>query len=171
MFAAVTTPPVDVRIELLADHPELFEQAGLLRWGEWAYGDPDPSQWIDVTAKEAGPGDPLPLALVAIDAAGVVAGVVSLGPIDDEVSETERRGRTPWILGMVVRPDSRKSGVGRRLLENLQDTAAPLGITRTWAATGREAVDFYRRCGWMAEEHLQLESTGIPTTILTKSTR
>ncbi len=110
------------------------------------------------------------MTLVAIDAAGDAAGVVGLGRIDDELSATERGGRTPWILGLVVHPESRKLGVGRRLLEKLQDIAASLGHPQTWVATGDEAAGFYQRCGWVAVEHLRLESTGIPTTILTRPT-
>lgn len=166
----MATPPPAIRIEALADHPDLFEQAGLLRWREWAYGDPDPGPFIDVTARESGGGGRLPTTLVAIDRAGDAAGVVSLGASDDEVSEAEGRGRTPWILGMVVREDSRNLGIGRQLLERLQDAAASLGYPRTWVATGDEAVGFYQRCGWLAVEYLRLQATGVPTTILTKPT-
>jgi GNAT superfamily N-acetyltransferase len=95
---------------------------------------------------------------------------VGLGPVDDEVSVAERAGRTPRIVGMIVAAESRKLGVGRQLLQNLQELAASFGHSRTWVATGHEAVGFYQRCGWTAVEHLRLESTGIPTTILTKPT-
>jgi len=87
------------------------------------------------------------------------------------LSATELGGRTPWILGMVVRVESRKLGVGRQLLENLQHVAASRGHPQTWVATGDEAVGFYKRCGWVAVEHLRLGSTRIPTTILMRPTR
>jgi GNAT superfamily N-acetyltransferase len=161
-------PPSGIRVESLADHPGLVEQVGLLRWKEWGYGAPDPTPFIEVTAREAGSRGQLPMTLVAIDLAGGAVGAVGLGPVDDELSVAERAGRTPWILGMVVAAESRKLGVGRQLLENLQDLAASCGHPRTWVATGHEAVGFYRRCGWAAVEHLRLESTGIPTTILSK---
>jgi hypothetical protein len=45
----------DLRIESLADRPELLEQVGLLRWKEWAFGAQDPAPFIEVTVKEAGP--------------------------------------------------------------------------------------------------------------------
>jgi N-acetylglutamate synthase-like GNAT family acetyltransferase len=67
---------------------------------------------------------------------------------------------------MVVRAENRRRGVGHQLLESLQNAAASLGHPHTWVATGDEAVGFYQRCGWAAVEHLRLESTGIPTTIL-----
>jgi GNAT superfamily N-acetyltransferase len=162
--------PSGLRVESLADHPELLEQAGLLRWKEWAYGANDPAPFIEVTARETGRWGQLPMTLVAIDAAGEAAGVVGLGPIDDELSAAERDGRTPWILGMVVRSGGRKRGVGRQLLDSLQHVAASLGHPRTWVATGDEAVGFYQRCGWEAVEQLRLESTGIPTTILMRPT-
>lgn len=162
--------PGDFRVEPLAAHPDLMEQAGLLRWREWAYGNPDPGCFIEVTVREAGPGGRLPVALVAIDAANNAAGVVSLGLSDDEVGQSERRGRAPWILGMVVREDVRGLGVGRHLLESLQGVAASFGYPETWVATGEEAEGFYRRCGWSAVEHLCLQSTGVPTAILTKRT-
>jgi hypothetical protein len=87
------TQPGDIRVESLGDRAELVEKTGLLRWREWGYADPDPTSWIEVTAKEAGPADHLPMTLVAIDAAGDAVGVVGIGPIDGDVSEAERGGR------------------------------------------------------------------------------
>ena len=98
--------------------------------------------------------------------AGGAVGAVGLDRVDDELSAAERAGRAPWIVGMVVRAEHRERGVGRQLLERLQEAAASLGHPRTWVATGDEAVGFYQGCGWAAVEHLRLESTGIPTTIL-----
>jgi GNAT superfamily N-acetyltransferase len=158
----------DFHVVRLADHPELFRQAGILRWKEWAYGEKDPARFIDVTARETGDGIRLPMTLVAIDAAHNALGVVDLGTIDDEVSEAERAGRTPWILGMVVAKEARMLGIGRRLLEELQDAARTLGHRESWVATGQQAVGFYQRCGWEPVEWLRLESTGVPTTILVK---
>jgi GNAT superfamily N-acetyltransferase len=123
----------DLRVESLARHAELLEQVGRLRWKESAYGAQDPAPFIEITARETGLRGQLPMILVAIDAAGVVA----LGPIDDELSATERGDRTPWILGMVVRAESRKLGIGRQLLESLQHVAASLGHPRTWVTDDR----------------------------------
>jgi GNAT superfamily N-acetyltransferase len=158
--------PCDIRVESLADHPGLFQQVGLLRWKEWAYGAPDPAPFIEITAREAGRSGQLPMTLVAIDVAGGAVGAVGLDRVDDELNVAERVGRTPWIVGMVVRAENRRRGVGRQLLESLQDVATSLGHLRIWVATGDEAVGFYKQCGWTAVEHLQLASTGIPTTIL-----
>lgn len=160
-----------VRVEPLWEHPELFEQVGLLRWKEWSYGQKDVDHFVEVTAEEAGDGHRLPLSLVAIDTTGSAVGVTGLAATDGEVSEAERADRTPWFLGMVVRSEDRMFGVGRRLLEGLQEVAASLGHQHTWVATGKEAVGFYKSCGWAPVEQLELESTGIPTTILPRPTR
>jgi hypothetical protein len=47
---------------------------------------------------------------------------VGLDRIDDELSSAEHAGRTPWIVGMVVRVENRKRGVGRQLLESTSRT-------------------------------------------------
>jgi GNAT superfamily N-acetyltransferase len=59
-------------------------------------------------------------------------------------------------------------GIGRRLLDGLQDAAGMLGHRQSWVATGKEAARFYQKCGWEPVEQLRLESTEIPTTILVK---
>lgn len=166
----MTSSPGILQVDQLAAHPELVEQVGILRWNEWAYGAKDPAPFIEVSRKEAGDGMSLPMTFVAIDNKQTAVGVVGLGPIDDEVSTAERAGRTPWILGMVVAKDARMLGVGRLLLDRLHNAAAGLGHAHTWVATGKEAAGFYQRCGWEPVEHLRLESTGILTTILGKST-
>jgi hypothetical protein len=101
--------PCNLRVESLADHPELLEQVGLLRWKEWAYGAQDPAPFIEVTAKEAGRSGQLPMTLVAIDAAGGAVGAVGLDRIDDELSAAERADRTP---GSWAWSSARKTGGG-----------------------------------------------------------
>jgi GNAT superfamily N-acetyltransferase len=159
----------EVRVEQLAANAQLVEQVGLLRWREWAYGKKDPARLIDVSRVEAGDGVHLPMTLVAIDSEANAVGVVGLGAVYGELSDAERAGRTPWILGMVVAEEARLPGVGRLLLNGLQNAAAGLGHSETWVATGEEAVTFYQRCGWSPVEHVRLASTRIETTILTKA--
>jgi GNAT superfamily N-acetyltransferase len=151
---------------LLAEHPELVAEVGVLRWREW--GDsPTPGTWIEVTAREAG-SDHLPITLVAMDLDGRALGAVALGERDDALDETERADRGPWLLGMVVRRPERKCGVGRLMVTAIEDLARSRGHDRVWVATGAEAVEFYLHCGWRAHEHLVLAKDRLPTTILAK---
>ena len=65
-------------------------------------------------------------------------GAVGLGEFDLE----ERRNRSPWVLGMIVRFDQRGAGSGRLLLGRLERWAHQQGYQRVWVATGWAAVGF-----------------------------
>lgn len=156
-----------VTVDLLAHRPHLIEAVGELRWREWGDGDPNPAGWIGTTRSEAGAWE-LPVTFVAIATSGEVLGAVALGDVDNELSVDERGGRAPWVLGTVVRRDVRKRGIGRLLLGHLEHASLRRGHHQLWVATGEEAVDFYRRCGWEAVQRLRLTSTAIDTTVLTR---
>lgn len=161
----MSSPPIEVQV--LADRPDLIDQVGALRWQEWGYGEPDPESWIGATAAEAG-RDRLPVTLVAVSRSGEAVGAVALGDSDNAMNVVERDGRSPWLLGLVVRQQDRHRGVGRMLVTALGRLAARHGHSRVWVATGGEAVGFYRRCHWQESEQLRLVSTGIATTVLTR---
>jgi GNAT superfamily N-acetyltransferase len=153
-----------VSVGLLADLPHLVAPVGRMRWAEWGHA-PEPedlSWWIETTGREAGRAD-LPVTFVAVDERGEAIGAVGLGRFDIE----ERRDRSPWVLGMIVRSDRRGTGVGRRLMSRLERFAADRGHTQVWVATGPAAA-FYERCGWSVTERLRL-TTGQPATVLRKS--
>jgi GNAT superfamily N-acetyltransferase len=147
---------------VLADRPDLIEAVGYLRWSEW--GRPpepaDPEFWIDATRRESGRTG-LPVTWVALDGDTVV-GCVGLGEFDI----AERRDRSPWVLGMVVRPEFRGLGIGRSLIEALDAYAADLGASAVWVATGGSAVRFYEQCGRSATERLMLSSGGAATILM-----
>jgi GNAT superfamily N-acetyltransferase len=132
-------------IGLLADYPHLVDEVGLMRWREW--GRPpeptDPAWWVSITGEEAGRIS-IPVTWVAVGADGQAVGAVGLGEYDIE----ERRDQTPWVMGMIVRPDQRRRGIGRVLLATLADWASSRGVLKVWVATGGPAVRFYNDCGW-----------------------
>jgi GNAT superfamily N-acetyltransferase len=155
---------VSATIGLLADHPHLVAEVGLMRWREW--GRPpeptDPDFWVSVTGEEAGRIS-LPVSWVAVDADGQAVGAVGLGKSDIE----ERRDRSPWVLGMIVHPDHRRRGIGRQLLATLADWAKSRGELQVWVATGDAAVRFYNDCGWDTIETFT-RASGETTTVLMK---
>jgi GNAT superfamily N-acetyltransferase len=69
---------------------------------------------------------------------------------------------------MVVRSNARRQGIGRLLVTALERVAADRGYTQVSVATGDDAVDFYRSCGWGRRRIADLASTGMATIILTK---
>jgi GNAT superfamily N-acetyltransferase len=151
---------------LLAEHPELIAEVGVLRWREWG-GAPTPGDWIEVTARESG-SEQLPVTLVAMGLDGHALGAVALGEYDDALDEAERRERGPWLLGMIVRGPERRCGVGRLMVAAVEDLARSRGHERVWVATGDDAVEFYRHCGWGGEERLVPVRDGQPVAIMYK---
>jgi GNAT superfamily N-acetyltransferase len=145
----MTAASGSVTVQLLADHAHLIAAVGDMCWREWGHApEPeDPEWWVAVTAQEAG-RDCLPISWVALDARGDALGRVGLGEFDLE----ERRDRSPWVLGMIVRPDRRGLGIGRLLLTQLETWAGSRGYRQVWVATGDPAIGFYQKCGWTLHE-------------------
>ncbi len=161
----MTTSPAPVTVQLLADHERLITAVGQMRRQEWGHP-PEPEDrawWVDVTAREAG-RDRLPVTWVALDAQGDALGAVGLADYDIE----ERRDRSPWLIGMIVRADRRGAGIGGLLVAHLEGWAGAHGYERLWVATGGRAVDFYRKCGWELSETFE-RAPGDVTTVLTRA--
>lgn len=160
----MTTSPDPVTVQLLADHAQLIPAVGQMRWQEW--GRPpepeDPGWWVDVTMREAG-RDRLPVTWVALEERGDALGAVGLAEYDID----ERRDRSPWLIGMIVRADRRGSGIGGLLVAQLEAWAGTQGYKQVWVATGGRAVGFYRKCGWELSETFE-RAAGEVTTVLTK---
>jgi GNAT superfamily N-acetyltransferase len=164
VLVSVTEEAASARagVHLLADRADLIEAVTDLRWLEWGHP-PEPIDrdwWRAATVREAGSSG-LPMTWVASDQSGAL-GAVGLGRFDIE----ERRDRSPWLLGMIVRPDRRGSGIGRLLLTHLEDWAYRHGYQELWVATGGAAVGFYERCGWRICETVARDFE--PATVLTK---
>jgi GNAT superfamily N-acetyltransferase len=154
---ALLRPPI---VDLLADRADLIEMVTDLRWREWGH-EPEPTErdwWRDATIREAG-RDRLPLTWVASDSSGAL-GAVGLGLFDID----ERHDRSPWLLGMIVRPDCQGTGLGRLLLAHLEQWASGHAYPEVWAANEGRAVNFYRRCGWTVQE--TVERSGRPTVVV-----
>jgi GNAT superfamily N-acetyltransferase len=135
---------VAITVTLLADAMGSAEAVAQLRWREWGHPpeSQDPAWWLATTVREAG-RDELPVTFVAHDAAGVVLGAVGLDTYDLD----ERRETSPWVTGLIVRRDRRGEGVGRTLMQHLEQWAAARGISEVWVGTDL-ALEFYQRCGW-----------------------
>jgi N-acetylglutamate synthase-like GNAT family acetyltransferase len=105
----------------------------------------------------------MPITFVAVDVDGAALGAVGLAEFDLE----ERRDRSPWVIGTIVRADHRNEGVGRVLLAALEELAIRAGLTQLWVATER-AASFYESCGFHIVERLARPKM-LSTDILTKN--
>ena len=160
----MATSPRPVTVQILADHEHLIVDVGQMRWQEWGHP-PEPEDqawWVDVTAHEAG-RDSLPVTWVAFDKRGDALGAVGLAEYDIE----ERRDRSPWLIGMIVRADRRGTGIGGLLVAQLEAWAGTHRYEQVWVATGGRAVDFYRKCGWEISESFE-RASGEATTVLAR---
>jgi N-acetylglutamate synthase-like GNAT family acetyltransferase len=156
-------------ITLLADRPELAVGWAELHWREWGDepGREELSWWVDA-ASQAIQRTSVPAAFIALGPAGEVLGGVGLSQFDLE----ERRDRSPWIVGMIVRADLRDQGIGQALMARLGAWAITVGIEQVWVCTEREgrAAAFYQLCGYARVENLITrggEDAGIFTKRLT----
>jgi GNAT superfamily N-acetyltransferase len=130
---------------LLADQPELIAEVGVLRWrAAGSVGTPGP--WIESTARDAG-RDGLPFTLVAMDLEGRAIGAVTLGEVDDGC-DAACVVRAPWVVRMVVRPGERMCGVGRLMMQAVEELALEQGHGQLWVTAADDFADFYRHCGW-----------------------
>jgi GNAT superfamily N-acetyltransferase len=103
----------------------------------------------------------LPVSWIAVHS-GEVVGAVGLGRYDI----AERQDRSPWVLGLIVRSDRRRRGIGRRLLAAMLDGARGRGCDRVWVATGDDARAFYLSCGWTLVERVVRADEDRPTNVL-----
>jgi GNAT superfamily N-acetyltransferase len=147
----------DATIVDLADRRDLIEVVGRLRWSEWGQPPepPDPQWWIHMTEQETGSAR-LPATFAALDPDGELAGAIGIGEFDID----ERRDRSPWVLGLVVRPGARRQGTGRILLGQVEARACELGYRRLWVANEGPAVGFYEHCGYELAEILTIQHGG-----------
>jgi len=135
---------VKIRIEPLADHPDLVDAVVGWHWREWSHGYSDASldDWR-ARLVERSNRDRVPFTLVAFADAEPV-GCVSV--CDDDV-DARFAQHGPWLSGMLVIGVARNQGVGRALLREAELLAWKLGATDLWLYTS-EAPAFYERCGW-----------------------
>lgn len=150
-------------ITLLTDRPDLAARWAELHWREWGDepGREELSWWVEDATRATG-RTTVPVAFLALGAHNEVLGGVGIHEFDLE----ERRDRSPWIVGTIVRADRRGEGIGQALMARLEAWALAAGIERLWVATERAAA-FYRRCGFQHVETLPAQR-GEMGTILTK---
>jgi GNAT superfamily N-acetyltransferase len=157
------------QITLLADRPDLAAAWAELHWREWGIGGTNPERkllaWWVADATQAVHRTHVPIAVLALGPGGVVLGGVGMHEFDLE----ERRDRSPWIVGMIVRPERRGEGIGQALIASLETWAAAMGTPQVWVATetASRAVAFYQRCGYTRLEDLPAQR-GEMVTVLTK---
>ena len=132
-----------LRIEYLADHPDLAPSLARWHYDEWQGLIPN---WSYQTALEELRSHrhraAIPTTVVAFRGE-VLVGSASL--LVEDVPEW--RHLTPWVASVYVVPSERGTGVGSQLVQHVVAVAGRLGVQTVYLLTPGQA-EFYRRLGW-----------------------
>jgi len=143
---------LNIRIDYLANYPELIEQLARLSWAEWEPIYRERGQtFADAIKnyKERTNTDCLPLTLVALDEAELV-GTVSLKYHDLDI----RPGIDPWLGALLVLPDWRRRGIATLLMQRAAETACRLNLSELFLWTS-SAEGLYLKLGWQVVERTE----------------
>jgi GNAT superfamily N-acetyltransferase len=153
-------PGVDgVRIDYLADHPEVLGDIAAGFKSQWAHhfaGQPLEAIKVGFAAccREEG----LPLALVCMDENTFLGTATLRGE-----SGTMMPDVGPWLTHLYVPPVARGRGVGTRLIRAIEAEALRHGFSQVYAVTAQAAA-LFQRLGWSVLQ--QVEYQGDPVTVL-----
>jgi predicted N-acetyltransferase YhbS len=143
-----------ITVENLSARPELVADVVEIAWQEWgdALSEAEHAHWLREAERDYRLNTAFSAGFVAVDR-GRAVGTVQLHEFDIDAM----RDRSPWVCGMVVRPEYRGMHIGRRLLDALERSARERGVERVWVFT-EHAAAFYQACGW--ERHSEAEQDG-----------
>lgn len=152
-----------MRIDFLADHPELLPTLAECHHAEWGYLHPgstlqDRIEWLRSEVQRGA----IPFCVVALDDDGRALGSASILEHDMDV----HLDWTPWLASVFVHPDHRRQGIGAALVRRATTEAQALGVPELYLFTPGQAR-FYERLGW--RELLREEYRGTDVTIMTIS--
>jgi GNAT superfamily N-acetyltransferase len=132
-----------MRIEYLADHPDLIPDLARLHFAEW--GHLHPGETLEERTlrlrEQCGRGG-VPTVVIALEG-GELAGSAMLIAHDMDT----RMDLAPWLAGVYVAPEYRRRGHGAALVGRIVSEAAALGVPELYLYTPR-AADFYSTLGW-----------------------
>ncbi|MGI8855780.1 MAG: GNAT family N-acetyltransferase [Thermomicrobiales bacterium] len=147
-----------MRIDTIANHPDLVETVARWQWGEWGR-DPDDSLGARIASIGAQTdADRIPTTFVALDGDEPL-GSASL--VADDMSTHPEL--TPWLASVYVAPVARGRGVASALVRRVVQQAAALGIARLYLYT-ENARGLYEKLGWRVIATDRFE--GSPVTIM-----
>jgi len=125
----------NLKIELLADHPEALPTLMKLFESEWEpyYGVEGPGD-AETDIKNSANRTELPIAVVAI-VDGNICGTAAL----KMESVTSYPDYFPWLAGLLVPPEYRRQGIGEKLIAKIEGLAKQLGYNEIYVGTGEKS--------------------------------
>ena len=150
-----------VRIDYLADHPELADTLAEWFYNEWGRSNPNASPettraWIRDHANR----NTLPLAVIAFSAE-VPVGAACIRATD----LASRPDLGPWLGSVYVVAEHRRRGIGRQLVARAEKEAWSQGIKKLFLFT-YDQEQLYASLGWRFVA--RCENRGRPAVIMEK---
>ena len=136
-----------MKIEYLADRPELIPELAELHFSEWSYLNPGESLEGKAGYLRSNCGrNGVPTFVVAVDGTRLI-GSASLIAQDMD----NRPDLTPWLADVFVKPGYRGQGVATSLIQRIEAEAKSAGIEKLYLYTP-DAAGLYLRLGWRTAE-------------------
>ena len=132
-----------MKIVPLAERPDLADQVAAWGFAEWGHLNPGETlEQRQARIRGKMNVDRVPVAFVALDEAGGIAGTASL--IFDDL---EGDPRNPWLASVFVRPEQRGKGIASALVRTVEDGARRIGYGRLYLFATL-AAQLYADLGW-----------------------
>ncbi len=132
-----------LRIENIADYPDLVETIARWHFQEWGHSDPHGSiaTWTEGLRTRMN-RERIPATYIAFDADELLGSVT----LNDHDMST-RPDLSPWLAGLYVIPARRKQGIGSALVDHAVRSASWMGVTRLYLYS-ESARGLYDKLGW-----------------------
>lgn len=149
-------------IAYLADYPALIEPLAQWHWQQWGPLRPgDSPRAIAFLLRACCGRQGLPCTLIALDG-GQLLGSATVLRQDMGI----RAALSPWLAGLWVRPDARRTGMGARLVHRAEAEAAALGHANLYLYMYTEDAEaFYQRLGWQCLERCSYRGKDVSVTV------
>ena len=136
-----------MRIVPIVERPDLVDQVAAWGFAEWGHLNPGETlEQRRVRIRGKMNVDRVPVAFVALDDGGGIAGTASL--IFDDL---EGDPRNPWLASVFVPAEQRGKGIASALVRTVEGAAQRLGYARLYLFT-TSAEKLYAGLGWRALE-------------------
>jgi GNAT superfamily N-acetyltransferase len=150
------------RIEIFVLGPSSPEISTRAEWRVEAFGDVlETGVEAEKKSLEAFTSDQSGQAALVAKLDGVLAGTCLLVRSELEPCHPV----SPWLAGLYVAPEHRRQGIGRALIESIEDHARRRGNRRLYLYTDT-ATHYYERLGWTGVD--QLDWRGFLTTLMAR---
>ena len=151
-----------MEIEYLADHSNVIPTLAQWIYEEWSYLHPERTySEVESLISEGSNKEDIPISLVAMEK-GKVIGWAAL-----KVNDFKARPKlSPWLGGLYVDKQHRRTGVGTELVQEIESLSIRLGVTKLFLITD-DAEDFYAKLGWSVRE--RTESRGFSVIVMEKA--